>query len=290
MKSKLVIGTANFGQRYGISKKKTKLSFNNIKKILNYANKHDVKKLDTATVYGNTEKILGKLNLKKNEIYTKLPKLPKNCRNISQWVFKNIKNSSSLIKTKKINGIFLHHAEDLLSENKRKLYVALQEVKKKGLVEKIGVSIYSFKTLEKILKEFKFDIVQIPFNIFDRRLEHFKFFNKLKKKKIEIYVRSIFLKGALLLKEKKVSKNFYKWKSLFKLWNSWLADNKVTNLQACINYVFSFKEVDKIIIGVNSLKQTKEIFNAVENKTNLFPKNLFSNDENLINPNKWKKK
>ena len=64
----------------------------------------------------------------------------------------------------------------------------------------------------------------------------------------------------------------------------------MTNLQACINYVFSFKEVDKIIIGVNSLKQTKEIFNAVQNKTKLFPKNLFSNDENLINPNKWKKK
>ncbi len=88
MKNKLVIGTANFGQRYGISKKKTKLSFNNIKKILNYANKHGVKDLDTAMTYGDTEKILGKINLKKNKIYTKLPKIPKNCRNISKWVFK----------------------------------------------------------------------------------------------------------------------------------------------------------------------------------------------------------
>ena len=35
---------------------------------------------------------------------------------------------------------------------------------------------------------------------------------------------------------------------------------------------------------------TKQLNNAVQNKTKLFPKNLFSNDENLINPNKWKKK
>ena len=66
--------------------------------------------------------------------------------------------------------------------------------------------------------------------------------------------------------------------------------NKIKNLEACINYVFNFKEVDKIIIGVNSLREIKEIFAAVQNKTKLFPKNLFSYDQNLINPTKWKQK
>jgi len=37
-------------------------------------------------------------------------------------------------------------------------------------------------------------------------------------------------------------------------------------------------------VGVNNLQQIKEIFSAVQNKTKLFPKNLFSNDQNLINP------
>ena len=82
MKNKLVIGTANFGQRYGISKKKTKLSFNNIKKILNYANKHGVKNLDTATTYGNTEKILGKINLKKKQ---NLYKATKNTQKLQKY-------------------------------------------------------------------------------------------------------------------------------------------------------------------------------------------------------------
>ena len=64
--------------------------------------------------------------------------------------------------------------------------------------------------------------------------------------------------------------------------------NNIPNLNACINYVFHVKEIDKIIIGVKNLKQIKQIFKAIENKSTLYPKNLFSDDYNLINPMKWK--
>lgn len=288
MKRKLSIGTANFDQSYGISNNKSKLSLKTIKKILNYTGKKGVKSLDTSISYGNTEKILGKLNLKTYKIFTKLPKLPKDCKNIRGWVLNNIKNSTNRLKIKKIKGIFLHHSEDLIGKNKKKLYNSLNEAKKKGLVEKIGVSIYDFKTLDKILSEFKIDIVQVPFNIFDRRLQQFKYLKKIKKKKIEIHVRSIFLQGLLLLKNSKIPKNFIKWFSLFKLWHFWLKTNNIQNLNACINYVFHVKEIDKIIIGVKNLKQIKQIFKAIENKSTLYPKNLFSDDYNLINPMKWK--
>ena len=179
MNSKLVIGTANFSQSYGFNKYKSKLSLKTIKKILKYANKHGVKNLDTAISYGSTEKILGKLNLRTYQILTKLPKLPKNCRNVERWVSKNITNSIKRLKVKKISGIFIHHAEDLLGRNKKSLYNSLRKAKEKGLVDKIGVSIYNFKTLGKILKEFKLDIVQVPFSVFDRRLEHFKYLKKI---------------------------------------------------------------------------------------------------------------
>ena len=113
------IGTANFGQSYGISNNKSKLSLKNIKQILNYTGKKGVKSLDTSISYGNTEKILGKLNLKTYKIFTKLPKLPKGCKNIRGWVLNNIKNSTNRLKIKKIKGIFLHHSEDLIGKNKK---------------------------------------------------------------------------------------------------------------------------------------------------------------------------
>ena len=287
MKSKFSIGTANFDQSYGISNKKSKLSQKTIRKILNYTSKKGVKNLDTAILYGNSEKILGKLNLKNYKVFTKLPKVPSNCRDIRSWVFINLTNSINRLKIKKISGIFLHHSEDLIGKNKKKLYISLKEAKKKGLVEKIGISIYSYKTLGKILNEFKLDVVQAPFNIFDRRLHQHKYLKIMKKKKIEIHVRSIFLQGLLLLNEKKIPKKFLRWQLLFKSWHTWLKDKNISSLKACINYVLSFKEIDKIIVGVDNLKQTKQIFEAVNNNNGLYPKNIFSNDVGLINPKKW---
>jgi len=98
MKSKLVIGTANFGQSYGAGKYKTKLSFRRIKEILIYANKHGIKSLDTAHSYGNAEKIIGKLNFKTYKVLTKLPKLPKN-------LFSNDQNLINPLNGKQFHSI-----------------------------------------------------------------------------------------------------------------------------------------------------------------------------------------
>ena len=51
--------------------------------------------------------------------------------------------------------------------------------------------------------------------------------------------------------------------------------------------MFSCKVIDKIIIGVNNLKQIKQIFESVNNNNGVYPKNIFSNDVGLINAKKW---
>ena len=58
---KLVIGSAQFGSNYGLSNKVGELKTNEIKKILNFANKVGIREIDTAIGYGNSEKKLGKV-------------------------------------------------------------------------------------------------------------------------------------------------------------------------------------------------------------------------------------
>ena len=59
--------------------------------------------------------------------------------------------------------------------------------------------------------------------------------------------------------------------------------NKISSLDACVNYVFN-KNFDKIILGVNSLKELKDILSIKKiNKQ----KNLISNNSSLINPYEW---
>jgi predicted oxidoreductase len=49
-----------------------------------------------------------------------------------------------------------------------------------------------------LLENFDFDLIQLPFNVFDNRLIVKGQLKKLKAKSIEIHARSVFLQGILL--------------------------------------------------------------------------------------------
>ena len=51
------------------------------------------------------------------------------------------------------------------------------------------------------MKKINVDVIQLPYNILDRRFE--KFFKMIKSKKIKIYVRSVFLTRSINLNFKK---------------------------------------------------------------------------------------
>jgi len=285
--SKLCFGTANIANKYGILKKKRNFPPRKIKDILEELKKNKIKNIDSAISYKNVEKKIGHFNLDNFNFYTKLPKLPKKCSDIKKWSLMNINHSLSNLNRKRLSGVFIHHSEDLIGKNKIKLYEALLFLKKKKIINKIGVSIYDFNILDKILNEFKIDMVQVPFNILDRRLATKNYLNKIKKKKIQIHVRSIFLQGVLLLNKKSIPKNLFKWKNLFKSWHMWIEKNKLSKLQACLNFILRFKQIDVIIFGASSKIQIKQIINTVNKSTKLYPKNIFSNNLRLIDPRQW---
>jgi len=167
--SKLCFGTANFANNYGL-KKRNNFSQKKIRDILELLRKNKIKNIDTAISYKNVEKKIGHFNLENFNIFTKLPKLPKKCSDIKKWSLMNINNSLNSLNRKRLSGVFIHHSEDLIGKNKIKLYEALLFLKKKKIINNIGVSIYDFNILDKILNEFKIDMIQVPFNILDRRL------------------------------------------------------------------------------------------------------------------------
>ena len=155
--------------------------------------------------------------------------------------------------------------------------------------QKIGVSIYSYLTLDKVLNKYKFDVVQLPFNIFDRRLLTNKYFQKIKNKEIEIHIRSIFLQGLLLRDYKKIPKYFKKWKRIFLSWEKWCEKKNISKLQSCLNFVSSYKKIDKVIIGVADEKELIQILKCIKKISKNYPKKIFLNDIKLIDPRKWKK-
>ncbi len=288
-KKKIIIGTAQFGMKYGISNISGKTKKNQIKKMLLYGKKKKLRYLDTSSNYGNAENILGKFKLNNWQIITKyktdqiLVKKGKILENLIRLIEKSKKR----LRVKKIYAILLNNPDLILNKCGKELYESLKKVKKMGLISNFGYSIYNFSNLKKICKNFKPDIIQCPYNVFDRRLVTKNYLSFLKKKKIEIHVRSIFLQGLLLLPIKKLPKLHKKRRKIFVNWERWLFNNKLEPVDACLNFALQNKEIDKIVLGFNNLTHLKKIFTTKLNNKLIFPKNILSNNQKLINPNLW---
>ncbi len=285
---KLSLGTAQFGLTYGISNKKGKVKFQEVKKILKLAKISNIDTIDTAIAYGDSEKIIGNAGSKNFKIITKLPALNEKCEDIYSWVQRKVKSSLKQLKISSLYGLLIHKTEDLSGNYGIKLIDALNEVKLNGLVKKIGISIYDPKECEKVMKLKRIDIVQAPLNIIDRRLEKSGWLSRLHAEEIEIHTRSVFLQGLLLMPRNKIPKIFDKWSKVWDQWSLKLEDNNLSALEACLSYPLSLPEIDKLIVGVESVDQLNDIIDKSQYKKKKIDCSFMtSNDQMLINPTNW---
>lgn len=284
---KIALGTVQFGLEYGIANKSGQLSIDEIKNVLEYAKTNTLDTLDTAIGYGDSEERLGHVGVSQWDVITKLPTLPESIKDVKVWVRETVELSLLRLQTEQLKGLLLHRPDDLLHKQGDILYRALEELKEDGLVQKIGVSIYGPEELESLYSRYSLDIIQVPFNILDRRLKESGWLTRLSDQGTEIHVRSVFLQGLLLLSSKNRPDQFNRWEPLWNKWHAWLSEVDISPLQACLAYVLSELEIDRVIVGVDSLEQLKEILNATKNIRSEIPEYLHCNDIDLINPARW---
>ncbi len=288
--SKLAIGTVQFGLNYGIANQTGKIKLSDAEDIFKLAKKTKIDLIDTAIQYGDSEKIIGKIGTNGFKIITKLPSSPKNCLDIDFWLEKNVLSSLNRLCVKSLYGLLIRSPYELKGDKGRDYIKALKKIKAKGFVKKIGISIYDPKELDDLMQLIKFDIVQSPLNIIDRRLEKSGWLSKLYEEGVEVHTRSSFLQGLLLMPRKKIPIQFNQWSSIWDRWFSELSKNNLNAAEVCLSYPLLLPEVNYVIIGVDSYDQFKSLIKISNNK--LQQRNwefMVSNDQMLINPNNWKK-
>jgi aryl-alcohol dehydrogenase-like predicted oxidoreductase len=284
---KLALGTAQFGMQYGVANRVGQPSEVEIKEILQIASSHGVNTLDTAIAYGDCEERLGRIGVPNWQIISKLPAFASDASNIYEEVKALVCDSLQRLGVENIYGLLLHRPEQLQEKNGDALYRALEQVKQEGLVHKIGISVYDPLSLETFLPSFNFDIVQLPLNPFDRRVVLSGWASRLKSMGIELHIRSIFLQGLLLMQQDKRPSQFDRWSSLWSRWHEWLQDTNITGLQACLRFVASIPQVDRILVGVEHKNQLLEIIDGIQKPAITIPDEFQSNDLDLINPANW---
>ena len=280
----LVLGTAQFDEKYGIRRIEKKLNFKLKKKLIFFLKKNKINSIDTASNYKNAEYDLGRIGVKKFDIITKIPKLNANLDIKKQLSF-YVLNSLNKLKIENINTLLIHDIAELKKKNKFEYVDFLKYLKKKKIVKKIGISIYNFNDLNKVIKFWIPDVLQIPYNILDRRIENKKFLKIIKNYKIEIHVRSIFLQGLLVKKNK--NKKFRKWEKIFNQWFLWCRQNNIKPFEAAYLFVKQNPNIKKIIVGVENISQLNKIL-KIKKKIDQFP-NFNCKDKQLLNPFNWNK-
>jgi aryl-alcohol dehydrogenase-like predicted oxidoreductase len=288
MSNRLALGTAQFGLAYGIANQSGQINSREASDILERGRAAGMDTLDTAIAYGESEQRLGALGVSQWKLVSKLPALPEACTDVAAWVQAELACSLGRLRVSKLHGLLLHRSQQLLEPHGDALYSALREAKAQGLVDKIGVSIYGPEELETLWPNFEFDLVQAPFNVVDRRLASSGWLGRMHHAGTEVHVRSVFLQGLLLMSAEKRRANFGDWQDLWSKWDGWLIAEKLTPLQASVIFALSWTEIDRVIVGVDSVSHLNEVL-SVENAGAInFPNYLESLDPRLINPSKWK--
>jgi aryl-alcohol dehydrogenase-like predicted oxidoreductase len=292
---KIALGTAQFGLDYGISNKTGKMHKVEARKILQYAHKFGMETLDTASAYGNSEEVIGgivgnKINNNSWNIITKTPNFKSNAIGSSQInnLLKSFELSRKKLGQKSIYSLLIHNCNNIFLPGGEKLLLSMDRLKKNGLIKKIGVSLYNNEQINLLLDNYSVDLVQLPVNILDQRLIENGQLKRLKDNGIEIHARSVFLQGLLLMPINNIPSLFEPILNTLKKFHKEAKEQNISALQLALSFVQSIHEIDKVVVGINTLKQLHEIIDVSSARLDI---NKFSHlsvrESTLLNPSNW---
>jgi hypothetical protein len=283
--NRIVLGGAQLGLPYGILNGGETLSREEVARILDTAVDRGIDSIDTAIAYGQSESIIGETSQNRFNIISKLPPLPVDISNVSEWVHSQVQGSLSRLKCTSLDALLLHRPQDLTGAQGAELYAAIGSLMAEKMIHRFGVSIYSPDDLEGIIDTFEIHVVQAPLNVFDRRILGVT--DQLSALDIEVHVRSVFLQGVLIASPQDRPHRFEPWSEHFALFDEWVRSSGLSAMACCMGFALQQPGIAKLVIGTTSAESLDEIMNSIPNSVLEVPTHLQSSVEQLIDPRFW---
>jgi aryl-alcohol dehydrogenase-like predicted oxidoreductase len=201
MAPQLCLGTAQFGLPYGITNAAGQVAESEVLALLAEAAASGLTLLDTAQAYGDAEAVLGR-TLPPGHPYRLISKLPAQ----SQPAFTSdhclvwdqaFERSCVRLGQPCLDALLLHSAADLRKPGGEHLRAWLLSLRQRGLVRRLGVSIYGSADLVGVPPDL-LDLVQLPLSLYDQRLLVDGTITRLRDQGCAVHARSLYLQGLLL--------------------------------------------------------------------------------------------
>jgi uncharacterized protein len=268
--SKLVLGTVQLGMEYGVNNKTGKPSREEAFSILDTAFENGINTFDTAYAYGDSEDVIGawlKESKYKDEASIISKMKPHSINDYKdgeksyEVVRKEIEKSLKRLGIEKLKGYLFHSPHYIYLSH---MVEGMRKVKEEGMVENIGVSIYDeAEALQ--AAELAVDYIQVPYNIFDQRLDKTEFWNVAKKNKVTVFARSPFLQGLLLMKSETIPAHLSHATKLVKEFEQISEKANISRKALALLFSYNHPHADHIVFGVDTIDQLKEDMDIVKN-------------------------
>lgn len=194
----ITLGTVQLGLPYGIANRNGMPSDEEALEILEAAWMAGVRTFDTARVYGVAEARIGSWTAATHHrpfIVSKVPKL-ENDTECADHIRKSITETLANLGVNFLDGLMLHSSTDLFRPGVQDTLIQLLAEQKIG---QFGISAYDPGAVDRALEVPGLSILQIPYNLFDRRIETSGVLSRCKAANINVFARSVFLQGLFFI-------------------------------------------------------------------------------------------
>lgn len=254
--SKVMLGTVQLGQTYGVANRLGKPSYEEARDIIACAYEAGVNCLDTAAGYGDSEEVIGRALAELGiagecTVVTKVSHLPEGLSPAAanRAMEDCVTQSMHRLRLERLPLVLFHVEQDF------RYIDALQRVKQKGLVDRIGVSTMTPEATRTIVGSRKAQAIQIPTSIVDRRFSHSGIVSDAAAQGVLVFVRSIYLQGLILMADEDTPRHLSAIIPVRKLLRALASEAGMSLVELAMRYVMGLAGVCSVVIGVESVGQ-----------------------------------
>ncbi|NLW92063.1 MAG: aldo/keto reductase [Syntrophomonadaceae bacterium] len=300
VKTRLCLGTVQFGLEYGVNNKTGKPSPDEVFTMLDYALEQGIEYIDTAAAYGNAEELLGEYFSSRNipqdlKVISKLtPNLiADDCSDGENLVIREIEKSLQRLRLDSLEGYLLHTPTNFYNPS---IMRGLKQAKDLGLIKNLGVSIYETQHALDVVSSGLVDYIQVPYNIFDQRLEKNDFFSLARANGVMVFGRAPFLQGLLFMQPSEVPEHLARARDYLQEFAEIIARYDLGRAEATLLFSAQNPGIDRVVFGIDNMAQLKEdiaVISAMSTDTRCREElklHFITMEKEIIFPSLWAKR
>lgn len=263
--TRLALGTAQWGMRYGIANRVGMPSDRALSDLLDAGLELDVNMLDTARAYGRSEERIGELSAsiqvtESFRIVTKVsPHLVKGGADrvvAVERLRRSVAASRRYLAPATIHTLLLHRGSHSTAFGGQ-LWDELRSMRDRGAISKIGVSAATPDEAMHSVELCDVDVIQCAGSLLDQRLARSGFFDRTLARGIEVHLRSVFLQGVAFLPVAGIPSQLSPCFDILREIHQLSAERAVSAADLWFDYARRLP-VDHLVIGAETVLQLRQ--------------------------------